>query len=141
MTGSRSSHHQELNPIDVDIHLSDASISQDQNIAREYVTASRGQISEDRLSDPASPRPRTPEGRNIIDIVDEILAVDPAKCLQWAPDGRPEYVNGKVHLTDAQWDRVLAARPASARHRPAARAVWGIPVVLHPNRTPTQAYR
>lgn len=67
------------------------------------------------------------------DIVDEILAVDPANFLQWTPHGRPEYVDRTIRLTDAQWGRILAARPASCRHSPAARMVWGIPVVLHRN--------
>jgi len=72
---------------------------------------------------------------SVMDIVDEILSVDPAHFLKWTPQGRPEYIDGKVHLTDAQWERILAARPASCRHRPTARMVWGIPVVIH--RKPT----
>lgn len=67
------------------------------------------------------------------DIVDEILAVDPAKFLQWKPVDRPEYVDGKIHLTAAQWERILTARPADSRSRPAM-AVWGIPVVIHLDR-------
>ena len=73
--------------------------------------------------------------RSVMDIVDEILSVDPAHFLKWTPQGRPEYIDGKVHLTDAQWERILAARPATCRHRPPARMVWGIPVVIH--RKPT----
>ena len=76
----------------------------------------------------------------MIDIVDEILAVDPAKCLQWTPEGRPEYVHGKVHLSEAQWGRVLAARPPACRLTPAARMVWGIPVVIHRDQASIQAH-
>ncbi len=73
------------------------------------------------------------------DIVDDILAVEPANFLKWTPHGRPEYIDGKVHLTDAQWERILAARPASCRRSPAARMVWGIPVVIHRNPLPARA--
>ena len=138
MTDSRSSHHHDLNPIDIDIPVSDSSIWQDQNSTPADATAVGGHISADLPSYQSAPPRRMPQGDKRVDIVDEILAVDPAKFLQWTPEGRPEYINGKVHLTDAQWERILAARPPSARHRPAARAVWGIPVVLRPARTTTE---
>jgi hypothetical protein len=121
--------------------VSDARISQDQNNTPEDAVAGRSHIPEGRAGATTSPHQRTPKEDNMIDIVDEILAVDPAKFLQWVPEGRPEYVNGNVHLTDAQWQRILAARPAASRHIPPARAVWGIPVVLHPNPTPARADR
>lgn len=66
------------------------------------------------------------------DIVQEIIdAAKLAKPFLWEPD-HPQYVDGKLHLTQEQWDAVCREFPNYDRQKWAARPylAWGIHVEI-----------
>lgn len=61
------------------------------------------------------------------DIVQEIVKAGAlARPWEWHPD-HPQYVEGRLYLTGAQWQRVLDSNPPT---RNPAMAAWGIHVVI-----------
>jgi hypothetical protein len=65
-----------------------------------------------------------------MDIVDEILAVNPHEFLKWDPRDRPEFYDNHLHLTESQWARICATCPGG---KASSSSVWGIYVEVVPD--------
>lgn len=65
-----------------------------------------------------------------MDIVDEILAVNPYEFLKWNPSERPEFYDNHLHLTESQWERIKQACPGG---KASSLSVWGVYVRVVPD--------
>jgi hypothetical protein len=66
-----------------------------------------------------------------MDIVDEILAVNPHEFLKWDPRNRPEFYDNYLHLTESQWARITQSCPDGEAK---SWSVWGFLVEIVPEK-------